>query len=110
MVQHDTGRRSEAQDHYRRDDGQADELARAGKSQVQICKALGVSVMTFHAGGSLRCARAGQVSAQSSGRAVDGGSIDDGRNAPRAPASLRASLVRERRHLAQLETMRGYPW
>ena len=28
--------------------GQADELARAGKSQVQICKALGVSVMTFH--------------------------------------------------------------
>jgi transposase-like protein len=23
-------------------------LARAGKSQVQICKALGVSVMTFH--------------------------------------------------------------
>ena len=28
--------------------GQADELAQAGKSQVQICKALGVSVMTFH--------------------------------------------------------------
>jgi transposase-like protein len=28
--------------------GQADELARAGKSQIQICKALGVSVMTFH--------------------------------------------------------------
>jgi transposase-like protein len=28
--------------------GQANELARAGKSQVQICKALGVSVMTFH--------------------------------------------------------------
>jgi putative transposase len=28
--------------------GQADELARAGKSQVEICKALGVSVMTFH--------------------------------------------------------------
>jgi hypothetical protein len=28
--------------------GQADELARAGKSHVQICKALGVSVMTFH--------------------------------------------------------------
>jgi transposase-like protein len=28
--------------------GQADELVRAGKSQVQICKALGVSVMTFH--------------------------------------------------------------
>jgi transposase-like protein len=27
---------------------QADELARAGKSQVEICKALGVSVMTFH--------------------------------------------------------------
>jgi transposase len=26
----------------------ADELARAGKSQVEICKALGVSVMTFH--------------------------------------------------------------
>ena len=28
--------------------GQAEELARAGKSQVEICKALGVSVMTFH--------------------------------------------------------------
>ena len=28
--------------------GQADELARAGKSQVDICKALGVSVMTLH--------------------------------------------------------------
>ena len=28
--------------------GQADELARAGKSQVEICKTLGVSVMTFH--------------------------------------------------------------
>lgn len=28
--------------------GQAEELARAGKSQVQICQALGVSVMTFH--------------------------------------------------------------
>jgi transposase-like protein len=28
--------------------GQADELARAGKSQIQICKTLGVSVMTFH--------------------------------------------------------------
>ena len=28
--------------------GQADELARAGKSQIQICRALGVSVMTFH--------------------------------------------------------------
>jgi putative transposase len=28
--------------------GQADELAQAGKSQVEICKALGVSVMTFH--------------------------------------------------------------
>jgi putative transposase len=27
---------------------QADELARAGKSQVEICKILGVSVMTFH--------------------------------------------------------------
>jgi putative transposase len=27
---------------------QAEELARAGKSQVEICKALGVSVMTFH--------------------------------------------------------------
>ena len=26
----------------------ADELARAGKSQVEICKALGVSVMTLH--------------------------------------------------------------
>ena len=26
----------------------ADELARAGKSQAEICKALGVSVMTFH--------------------------------------------------------------
>jgi putative transposase len=26
----------------------ADELARAGNSQVEICKALGVSVMTFH--------------------------------------------------------------
>ena len=28
--------------------GQADQLARAGKSQVEICKTLGVSVMTFH--------------------------------------------------------------
>jgi transposase-like protein len=28
--------------------GQAEELARAGESQVEICKALGVSVMTFH--------------------------------------------------------------
>ena len=28
--------------------GQAEELARAGKSQVQICRALGVSVMTLH--------------------------------------------------------------
>jgi putative transposase len=27
---------------------QAEDLARAGKSQVEICKALGVSVMTFH--------------------------------------------------------------
>jgi transposase-like protein len=27
---------------------QADDLTRAGKSQVEICKALGVSVMTFH--------------------------------------------------------------
>ena len=27
--------------------GQADELARAGKSQVEICKALGVSVAAF---------------------------------------------------------------
>jgi transposase-like protein len=27
---------------------QAAELARAGKSQVEVCKALGVSVMTFH--------------------------------------------------------------
>jgi putative transposase len=27
---------------------QGEELARAGKSQVEICKALGVSVMTFH--------------------------------------------------------------
>lgn len=26
----------------------ADDLARAGKSQVEICKALGVSVMTLH--------------------------------------------------------------
>jgi putative transposase len=28
--------------------GQADQLARAGKSQVEICKTLGISVMTFH--------------------------------------------------------------
>ena len=28
--------------------GRADELARAGSSQVEICKALGVSVMTLH--------------------------------------------------------------
>jgi putative transposase len=28
--------------------GQAEELVRAGKSQVEICKTLGVSVMTFH--------------------------------------------------------------
>ena len=28
--------------------GKAHELARSGKSQVEICKALGVSVMTFH--------------------------------------------------------------
>jgi putative transposase len=27
---------------------QAAELVRAGKSQVEVCKALGVSVMTFH--------------------------------------------------------------
>ena len=28
--------------------GRADELARAGNSQVDVCKALGVSVMTLH--------------------------------------------------------------
>ncbi len=28
--------------------GQAEELARAGKTQAEICKVLGVSVMTFH--------------------------------------------------------------
>lgn len=28
--------------------GQAEELTRAGKSQREICKVLGVSVMTFH--------------------------------------------------------------
>jgi putative transposase len=33
---------------------QADEMVRAGKSQVEICDALGVSVMTFHRWRKLR--------------------------------------------------------
>ncbi|MGJ5206500.1 helix-turn-helix domain-containing protein [Bradyrhizobium sp. HKCCYLR20261] len=33
---------------------QADDMVRAGKSQVEICEALGVSVMTFHRWRKLR--------------------------------------------------------
>ncbi|UFZ01845.1 helix-turn-helix domain-containing protein [Bradyrhizobium ontarionense] len=33
---------------------QADEMVRAGKSQVEICEVLGVSVMTFHRWRKLR--------------------------------------------------------
>jgi hypothetical protein len=48
--------------------GQAEKLARAGKSQVEICKALGVSVMTFHRWRKLDIIKAMKGSASSCGR------------------------------------------
>jgi putative transposase len=51
---------------------QADELARAGNSQVEICKALGVSVMTLHRWRKLPL---GKDEAQTSNRREAGTSV-----------------------------------
>jgi putative transposase len=51
---------------------QADELARAGNSQVEICKALGVSIMTLHRWRKLPL---GKEEAQSSNRREAGTNV-----------------------------------
>ncbi|WP_404514977.1 transposase [Bradyrhizobium ottawaense] len=68
---------------------QADELARAGNSQVSICEALGVSVMTLHRWRKLPLSK-------------DVGQSSEGPNAGRDPPPPRASMDEMRRALEEL--------
>ncbi|MEY9278820.1 transposase [Bradyrhizobium yuanmingense] len=68
---------------------QADELARAGNSQVATCKALGVSVMTLHRWRKLPLGKGG-------------GQSSEGRNAGRNPSATLPSIDEMRRALEEL--------
>ncbi|WP_439371703.1 helix-turn-helix domain-containing protein [Bradyrhizobium sp. DASA03120] len=68
---------------------QADELARAGSSQVSICEALGVSVMTLHRWRKLPLSK-------------DVGQSSEGPNAGRDPPPPHVSMDEMRRALEEL--------
>lgn len=82
----------------------ADELARAGNSQVQICRTLGVSVMTLHRWRKLPFRKTdGMVSGQGDTPSLDPNSLE---NSPTMADMRRIleELTAENRRLRQLVT------